>query len=427
MSDSEEFNFDTTNTNPFTINPTIMTASIDNIDIQTSNVFLERPKIYVAGEMIPTMKDKYDLLIQEQAIKAKNDKLSIKLQKQIDKTQAKFTDLLKTFKTTTDEDDYPTLKLIGENIDAKLENMTTKRIENKKTKIDNTAAVKYCRAKKYSYKKLVDLGFTGSDLTVLCGRCKLHKPYHIDFRPELPENHLLCDKGYRFSQTCHTCINKGKGFIDDNLADKSIEDDKSIRKRKEKIMNKKCRCGEIIELTDGTYDCNNYQRHLNSKNHKLFEMIEECKSGVSYIDFNLLSVAQLRHIIVNNKKPDGSNIITCYAKKNKAQLIEAIKTHISTDKLDYNILKITKTKSKAKPKKEGIVYPEFIRDDSDNDDDYDEETECLKLRDFNKTELMDFNYEELDIEFVDRPLDIDFRNDADYKDDYNDEYEYNSD
>ena len=170
MSDIDDLTFDTTNTNPFAINPTIMTASIDNIDIQTSNVFLERPKFYVAGEMIPTMKDKYDLLIQEQAIKAKNDKLSIKLQKQIDKTQAKFTELLKSFKTTTDEDDYATLKLIGENIDTKLENMTTKRIENKKTKIDNTAAVKYCRAKKYSYKKLVDLGFIGSDLTVLCGR-----------------------------------------------------------------------------------------------------------------------------------------------------------------------------------------------------------------------------------------------------------------
>ena len=84
-------------------------------------------------------------------------------------------------------------------------------------------------------------------------------------------------------------------------------------------------------------------------------------------------------------------------------------------------------KSKAKPKKEGIVYPEFIRDDSDNDDDYDEETEYLKLRDFDKRELMDFNYNELDIEFADRPLDIDSRNDADYKDDYNDEYEYNSD
>ena len=40
---------------------------------------------------------------------------------------------------------------------------------------------------------------------------------------------------------------------------------------------------------------------------------------------------------------------------------------------------------------------------------------------------MDFNYNELDIEFADRPLDIDSRNDADYKDDYNDEYEYNSD
>ena len=410
IEDSEDFNFDTTNINPFTINPIIMTASIDNIDIQTSNVFLDKPKFYVAGEMIPTMKDKYDLLIQEQAIKAKNDKLSIKLQKQIDKTQTKFNELLKSFKTTTDEDDYATLKLIGENIDAKLENMTTKRIENKKNKIDNTAAVKYYRAKKYSYKKIVDLGFTGIDLTVLCGRCKLHKPYHIDFRPELPENHPLYDKGFRFSQTCYTCINRGKGFCDDNLADKSIEDDKSIRKRKEKVINKKCRCGIIIELTDGTYNCTNYQKHLNSKNHKLFEMIEECKSGISYIDYNLFSVAQLRHIIVNNKNSDGSNIITCYSKKSKAQLIEAIKTHISTDKLDYDLLKVSMIKSTAKTKKEGVVYPEFIRDDSDNDD-YDEDT----YEYCGGQKMMDFKYDELDTEFVDRPLDIDFRNDDDYQ------------
>ena len=410
IEDSEDFNFNTTNINPFTNIPIIMTSNIETFDIHTSNVFADRPKVYLAGEIIPTMQNLFEIKQQQTIIDAKKIKADAKLLKQNIKEQTKFNELMKSFKTTVDEDDYTTLKLIGDNIDRKLENMTTKRIENKKNKIDNTAAVKYYRAKKYSYKKIVDLGFTGTDLTVLCGRCKLHKPYHIDFRPELPKEHKLYEKGFRFSQTCHTCINRGKGFSDDNLADKPIEDDKSVQKRKAKIINKKCRCGVIIELTDGTYNCTNYQKHLNSKNHKLFEMIEECKSGISYIDYNLFSVAQLRHIIVNNKNSDGSNIITCYNKKNKAQLIEAIKTHIPTDKLDYDLLKVSMIKSTAKSKKEGVVYPEFIRDDSDNDD-YDEDT----YEYCGGQKMMDFKYDELDTEFVDRPLDIDFRNDDDYQ------------
>ena len=427
MTDIEDFTIETTNINPFTINP-IINTSIETFDIHTSNVFIERPKFYVAGEMIPTMKDKYDLLIQEQAIKAKNDKLSIKLQKQIDKTQSKFTELLKSFKTTTDEDDYATLKLIGDNIDRKLEDMTAKRIENQRIRINNTALDKYNKVKANSRKKIVDLGFTGKDLIALCSRCKLHKPYHIDFRPLLPENHPLYEKGYRFSQTCHICINKGKGFSDDNLGNSSdISNDKKITKNINAV-NKKCYCGMIIQHPNGRKEgCCNYEKHLTSKHHKLYDMIEDSKTDVAFIDFNLFSVGQLRYLIQNNKKPDGSNIITNYARKTKAQLLEAIKLYITPDMITHDILKISMCKSTAKPKKEGIVHPELIKDNSDDDENYDSNEDYSIDSDDNNAPHMNFKYDELDTEFIDRPLDIDFRNDADYKDDYNDEYEYNND
>lgn len=302
------------------------------------------------------------------------EKLS-RLEKKKLKENEKFKNAIEAIANMPDEDDivgkvYVKIdKGIGK--DEKKEEKRVDKYEKMRMDARETALYKYQDKCDLMREQLIEKGFSEYDSKKLCSKCKYPKPYHIDYRPLVDETSFRFKQGYRFSAFCHSCINKGKAVIDNNVDEEPEKDIKVDRTTYYKLhtLNMKCLCGAVIQILDTQKkDSAAFRKHLDSKRHMLYEMIkneleygrggDEKNEGISFKQFSLV---QLHHLIINNKK-DGKSIMPYYKSKTKPQLIKALEENRKYLDIDYDILDVIDVK-KGKEKKEkplGSAYPEFV-------------------------------------------------------------------
>lgn len=355
---------------------------MDTFIVNTSNTPFFQSKIYNTNERVnffipnPDMMNEYCYIntnkVPTPTATTPNDpeKLS-RLEKKQLKQNEKLKNAIDIILNMPDEDDTS-----GGKFQAKLYKTAEKEEKKEEKRVDKyekmrldareTALYKYQDKCDLMRKELIEKGFSEYDSKKLCSKCRYPKPYHIDYRPLVEETSFRFKQGYRFSAFCHSCINKGKAVIDNNIdAEVEIKEDKTTY-YKLHALNIKCLCGAVIQILDTAKNSAALKKHVDSRRHMLWEMIkneleygrggDEKNEGISFKHFSL---AQLRHLIINNKK-DGKSIIPYYKSKTKKQLVEALEENRQYLDIDYDILDIGDRLKEKKEKPLGSAYKEFV-------------------------------------------------------------------
>lgn len=297
-----DFNITSSNVNPFLTPPSIMkygeSITYNTIDIQLE--LLSKSKSKSTDDSLSSTSTEEDKVLPEPKPKL------TKFEKQLAKV------LTKENKDEYGIDDKEYFKRKDEALIAQ----NARQLEKQKQKEEQSAKrKKEIEINKRNIEleaKYKEQGYTGAFKN--CSKCHTRYPKTNEYYRVNPK----FSKSYPFYPICLDCnLNRAMDY--------------HIYK-KENVKEYECECGAIFAITPYDKDKKLFtlEKHYKTKHHMKYLMMN---NEINDIDFNLFTVAELRKIIVSNKKEDGSYYIPNYMKKTKKEIVEILNQYKDVIKL----------------------------------------------------------------------------------------------
>jgi hypothetical protein len=300
ISMDDEFLIDNGN-NPFSTLPKIMKAGevieivkLKPIERNIENSFLNPPRVLEAGEIVLD----YNPI-----------QLEISLHNMVSNCK------LKPLYDEQDEDD-----LTDERIEAdrkyhieknqKRQEQDILKMELERKKYLNSAKVKKDNNhKKENNERVEEFKKKGYDDFKYCVKCDYQYPKTEDYWHYRTPAMIAKYPSFPFKNICAECVEKKRKEYRTNI--------------EENYKIKECECGKKLQapkFSKSNEAIAFWERHYATLHHKRYEALKEKR----ITDFKIFTIAQLRKIIVYNKKDDGSYYVSNYPNKKKDEIIRLL-------------------------------------------------------------------------------------------------------